>query len=72
MLVHPRKRNSDEDEHLEDWRKHNRLQGWRKQTVFKRKDVQLVKLMMTKMMNMSKMIRLVVDSMVKRVAINIR
>ena len=24
----PRKRNSDEDEHLEEWRKHNRLQGY--------------------------------------------
>ena len=27
----PRKRNSDEDEHLEEWRKHNRLQGWMEQ-----------------------------------------
>ena len=24
----PRKRNSDEDEHLQEWRKHNRLQGY--------------------------------------------
>ena len=24
----PRKRNCDEDEHLEEWRKHNRLHGW--------------------------------------------
>ena len=24
----PRKRNSDEDEHLEEWRKHNRLHGY--------------------------------------------
>lgn len=27
----PRKRNSDEDEHLEEWRKHNRLQGYMEQ-----------------------------------------
>mgnify|MGYP000191348476 CR=1 FL=1 len=27
----PRKRNCDEDEHLEEWRKHNRLQGWMEQ-----------------------------------------
>lgn len=27
----PRKRNGDEDEHLEEWRKHNRLQGWMEQ-----------------------------------------
>ena len=27
----PRKRNSDEDEHLEEWRKHNRLQGFMEQ-----------------------------------------
>ena len=27
----PRKRNADDDEHLEEWRKHNRLQGWMEQ-----------------------------------------
>ena len=27
----PHKRNSDEDEYLGDWRKHNRLQGWMEQ-----------------------------------------
>ena len=27
----PRKRNSDEDEYLEEWRKHNRLQGYMEQ-----------------------------------------
>jgi hypothetical protein len=27
----PRKRNCDDDEHLEEWRKHNRLQGWMEQ-----------------------------------------
>ena len=27
----PRKRNCDEDEHLEEWRKHNRLQGYMEQ-----------------------------------------
>lgn len=27
----PRKRNGDDDEHICDWRKHNRLQGWMEQ-----------------------------------------
>ena len=38
----PRKRNCDADEHPEEWRKHNRLQGWMEQ-LWKKKVVRFLR-----------------------------